>query len=72
MNNRIKAMKRKIERRGGMFFGLENLPEDIAEVFLMEILACPLCATADRPEGESIDKVLAGNSRTTGHIGHTH
>jgi hypothetical protein len=55
-----------------MFFGLENLPEDIAEVFLMEILECPLCATADRPEGESIDKVLAGNSRTTGHIGHTH
>jgi hypothetical protein len=67
VNKRIEKMAREIERRGGVIVGLESVPDHIAEHFLREVLMCPDCAGAGRPQGESIDKILAGSSRTVEH-----
>jgi hypothetical protein len=66
VKKRIDDMKREIERRGGLVVGLGDIPDDIAELFLEEVLACPHCAETTRPQGESIDKMLAGSARTDG------
>lgn len=40
---RIEAMKKEIERRGGIVGIAPDAPEEITELFLMEVLACPDC-----------------------------
>jgi hypothetical protein len=49
-NERIKAMKREIERRGGTVVTMDSLPDELVEVFLRQVLDCPECRMeADDP-----------------------
>jgi hypothetical protein len=48
MNKRIRRLREQIERRGGQVHIDENLPDEIAEMFLREILTCPDCAAHSR------------------------
>jgi hypothetical protein len=41
--NRIEAMKKEIEQRGGLIGISPDAPEEITELFLMEVLSCPDC-----------------------------
>ncbi|HEX7150013.1 MAG TPA: hypothetical protein VF618_00895 [Thermoanaerobaculia bacterium] len=43
MNKKMKRMMQEIQRRGGIVYVNENLPEDLAERFLEEVLDCPAC-----------------------------
>jgi hypothetical protein len=45
MNDTIKRLKAEIERRGGLIHINPNLPDELTEAFLREILACPDCAS---------------------------
>jgi hypothetical protein len=45
MNDTIRNLKAEVERRGGRIYINENLPDEITETFLREILACPDCAS---------------------------
>lgn len=47
MNKTIKRLKAEIERRGGSIYINENLPDEIMEKFLREVLACPDCTHAE-------------------------
>jgi len=44
MNKTIKRLKAEVERRGGSIYINENLPDEIMEIFLRQILECPDCA----------------------------
>ena len=44
MNDTIRRLKAEIERRRGRIHINDNLPDEIAETFLREILDCPDCA----------------------------
>lgn len=46
MNRKIRRMMREIERRGGKLYVNPRLPDEMAEEFLAEVLACPDCAAA--------------------------
>jgi hypothetical protein len=48
MNETIRRLKAEIERRGGRIHIDKNLPDEITELFLREILACPDCGS--RPQ----------------------
>lgn len=48
MNKTIRRLKQEIEQRGGSVHIDENLPDDVAEQFLREILSCPRCAAHSR------------------------
>ena len=41
---RIEAMKREIERRGGMVGSMAPVSDDVLEFFLREVLHCPECS----------------------------
>jgi hypothetical protein len=43
MSKRLRALKREIERRGGRVGMAPDLPDEVAELFLREILDCPDC-----------------------------
>jgi hypothetical protein len=45
MNDTIRRLKAEIERRGGRIHINSNLPDELTEAFLREILACPDCAS---------------------------
>ncbi len=45
MNKTIRRLKQEIEQRGGQIHIDENLPDDVAELFLREVLSCPDCVT---------------------------
>lgn len=61
---------REIERRGGKLFVNPRLPDELAEAFLADVLACPDCANApdlpafDDPLEDSFDLPLAGRDRS--------
>ena len=56
MSKKLRALKREIERRGG-FVGLApDLPDDVAELFLREILDCPDCLAEAQRTRASVDK----------------
>ena len=67
MNEKIQRMKQEIERRGGRFFGFENLPDAVAERFLHDILSCPDCCRNPFVDEPTIDKTLAGSQRRSDH-----
>jgi hypothetical protein len=50
MNKTIRRLKQEIERRGGLIYIDESLPEKILEMFLRDVLACPDCAPAREAE----------------------
>jgi hypothetical protein len=50
MNKTIRRLKQEIEQRGGQIHIDENLPDDVAELFLREVLSCPDCVA--QPRGE--------------------
>jgi hypothetical protein len=45
MNDTIRRLTAEIKRRGGRIHINANLPDEITETFLREILACPDCAS---------------------------
>jgi hypothetical protein len=46
MSRRLQRMKKEIERRGGFIHLRADVPDDIAEAFLREVLECPDCLAA--------------------------
>ena len=48
MNDTIRRLRAEIERRGGSIHINENLPDEIAEMFLRQILECPDCAPREQ------------------------
>jgi hypothetical protein len=73
VNRKIRAMIEEVERRGGALHVSDSLPDDLAEAFLEQVLACPDCrarADAGIPDEVTIDKVLGGvvvPGRMSGH-----
>ena len=57
MNAKIRRMMREIESRGGRVGVSEDLPDEVAEQFLDEILDCPDCLELAEAD-ERIDRVL--------------
>ena len=45
MNRKIRRMMSEIERRGGKLYVNPQLPDEMAEEFLAEVLACPDCGS---------------------------
>jgi hypothetical protein len=43
---RLRKLRAKIEKAGGLVHIGEDLPDHIAEAFLKEVMACPDCARA--------------------------
>jgi hypothetical protein len=56
MNERIRRMKEEIERRGGMLSLSEDLPDDVAEMFLEEVLNCPDCMAEAQREAQALKR----------------
>jgi hypothetical protein len=56
MNEKVKKIKKQLERAGGAILIPDDLPDDIAEIFVKGILSCPQCAavlsTTPRPLGK--------------------
>lgn len=48
MNRRLQKLREEIERRGGIVHIEPTLPDDLAELFLREILDCPECMAEAR------------------------
>ena len=46
MNAKVKRIKEQLERAGGVIMIPEDLPDDIAEIFVKGIMDCPDCAAA--------------------------
>jgi hypothetical protein len=44
MNDTIRRLTAEIQRRGGRIHINENLPDELTETFLREVLACADCA----------------------------
>jgi len=53
MNKTIRRLKAEIERRGGSIYINENLPDEVMEMFLRQILECPDCAHAEAQQKQS-------------------
>lgn len=53
MNKTLRELRREIERRGGRVYLEPHLPDDLAELFLREILDCPECMAAAVSETET-------------------
>ena len=56
MSKRLRALKREIKRRGGLVGVAPDLPDDVAELFLREILDCPDCLAEARRARASFAK----------------
>ena len=67
MNAKIQRMMQEVERQGGKLFGVENMPDDVAEQFLREVLSCPDCCASPFADRPTIDKILAGGQRPSDH-----
>jgi hypothetical protein len=50
MNDTIRRLRAEIERRGGRIHINENLPDEITEMFLRQILDCPDCAPREQAQ----------------------
>ena len=48
MNRKLRKMKDEIERRGGLIHIAPDLPDEVAELFLREILNCRDCLAEAR------------------------
>jgi len=46
MNAKLKKLKKELEAAGGMVVVADDLPDDIAELFMKEIMSCPECVAA--------------------------
>jgi hypothetical protein len=46
MNAKVKKIKEQLERAGGVIMIPDDLPDDIAEIFVKGIMSCPQCAAA--------------------------
>ncbi len=68
MKKKIRKMLREIGRRGGVVVMPTFLPDEVAEQFLEQVLACPDCCAASGSfigGGDTIDHVLAGRTPKT-------
>ena len=66
MNRKIRTMMREIERRGGQVGASDNLADEVAEVFLREILDCPECRE-EAEENDRLDRLLGWSLFTIAH-----
>lgn len=48
MNEKVRKLLREVERKGGNVVISSDVPDEILETFLREVLACPCCASASR------------------------
>jgi hypothetical protein len=62
MNRKLRKLQREIERRGGVLHVAPQLPDEIAELFLREILECPDCM-AEARKGAAIVEDPRGRGR---------
>lgn len=46
MNAKLRRLKKQLERAGGVVFIPDDLPDDVAEIFVEGIMSCPDCAKA--------------------------
>lgn len=46
MNRKLRKLLRRLEAAGATVGVSEDLPDDVAEVFIQGILSCPDCAAA--------------------------
>ena len=46
MNAKARRLKKQLERAGGVVFLPDDVPNDIAEMFVKVIMSCPDCAKA--------------------------
>ena len=58
---RIEAMKREIERRGGIIGSMGPVSDDVLEFFLREVLDCPECSR------DAADPLVPRRRRGHGH-----
>lgn len=63
---RIEAMKREIERRGGIVGIDSGIPDDVLEIFLAEILECP-CCNGDGEDGDDLEPFVPKRRAGRGH-----
>ena len=60
MNRKLRRLQREIERRGGVLHVAPRLPDEIAELFLREILECPDCMAEARKGGRRLEEPRGG------------
>jgi len=46
MNAKLKKLMKELEDAGGVVFVADDMPDDLAEFWVKEILSCPDCAAA--------------------------
>jgi hypothetical protein len=67
MNKTIRRLKQEIERRGGQVYIDKDLPDEITELFLKEILTCPDCMAQAQESGRAASPIGQGRSRSSDH-----
>jgi len=65
MNRKMRQQVREIERRGGMVFVSDAMPEDLAEMLLDDVLDCPAC---NDEEDDSLDNVRFFDAVSIGNV----
>ena len=53
MNETLRKLRGEIEKRGGVVHLEPNLPDEVAELFLREILDCPDCMAEARTAAQA-------------------
>jgi hypothetical protein len=61
MNRNIRRLREQIERRGGKVHLDKNIPDEIAELFLKEVLACPDCVEPSLVASNSVTRMSDGS-----------
>ena len=64
MNETVKDLLKKVEERGGMVHMPPDLPDEVAELFLREVLDCRDCLEEARKAGQ---RKRAARKRPAGH-----
>lgn len=61
MSKNIRRLREQIERRGGKVHLDKNIADEIAELFLKEVLACPDCAEQSPAASNSMKRMSEGS-----------
>lgn len=73
MNRRLKQLMKEIERRGRLIKVHGEVPDEVAEHFFQEVLACRECrelAIGEMLTEPPIDQILAGRTSKPERQGH--
>jgi hypothetical protein len=52
MNAKVRKLEKQLERAGGRVVIPDDLPVEVAELFIKEIMSCPDCAAAIAAESK--------------------